>query len=130
METDVDYNVAVQKYIDLRDENKRLADEAEKKIAENKAVMEKLGIWIELKAQQDGLDKVPTKYGTVFWTEGARCNVVNSEAFFDFVKENEAWELMEKRASKTGVRDYIGTNKQVPPGVDYTTFRQINVRAK
>lgn len=126
----MDYDQAVKHYIDLRDENELIMKEADTKIADNKAKMEKLGVFIQLKAEQDKLEKVPTQYGTVFWTIGDRCTVSNGEAFFDFVKEKQAWELIEKRASKTGVRDYIKTAKLVPPGVDYTTFKQINVRKK
>lgn len=126
----MDYDKAVKHYIELRDENERITKEADAKVALNKATMEKLGIFIQLKAEQDKLEKVPTQYGTVFWTVGDRCNVSNGDAFFEFVKEKQAWELMEKRASKTGVRDYINTNKVVPPGVDYSTYKQINVRKK
>lgn len=126
----MDYDIAVKNYIALRNENKRIADECDALVAANKEKMEKLGVWIELKAQQDKLEKVPTKYGTVFWTNGSRCSVTNGSEFFEFVRNEEAWELMEKRASKIGVADYIETHKKVPPGVDFVTFKQINVRSK
>ena len=64
----------------------------------------------------------------MFWTVGSRCSLSNSEAFFDFVKKNEAWELLERRAAKAAVGDYINTHNKAPPGVDFTTVRQINVR--
>lgn len=126
----MDYDLAVKTYIDLRDENKQIEKEADAKVAANKEKMEKLGIWIQLKAEKDKLDKVPTKHGTVFWTVGANCSVANSDVFFSFVQQEGAWELLEKRASKVGVRDYIAAHKDVPPGVNYSTYSQINVRAK
>jgi hypothetical protein len=124
----MDYDGAIKKYIELRDENAAITKEADAKVAANKEKMEKIGVWIQLKAEGDQLSKVSTKHGTVFWTEGARCNVSNSDAFFEFVKQHEAWEMIEKRASKTGVRDYVNTFKEIPPGVDYATIKQINVR--
>lgn len=126
----MDYDKAVSQYIKLRDDNKQIEAEANAKIAANKETMEKLAVWLELKAQKDKLEKIPTKYGTVFWTVGDRCTVSNGAAFFSFVQEKQAWELLEKRASKTGVRDFIEATRVVPPGVDYTTFKQINVRSK
>jgi hypothetical protein len=126
----MDYDKAVSKYIELRDANKRMQDEVDAKIAENKEVMEKLSVWVELQAQNDKLETVVTKHGTVFWTLGDRCNLSNSGEFFNYCLEKQAWELIEKRANKTGVRDWINTHKEVPPGVNYVTFRQINVRAK
>lgn len=126
----MDYETAVKKYTELRDKNAQIQADADKAIAENKEKMEKLGTWMQLKAEKDGLESVKTKFGTVFWTVGARCTVANGEAFFDFVQEKKAWELVEKRASKVAVRDWLETHKQLPPGVDYVTYKQINVRAR
>lgn len=126
----MDFEKAVKKYIELRDLNAQITADADKAVAENKEKMEKLAAWLQLKAEESKLDKVPTKFGTVFWTVGARCSVSNGEAFFDFVKQQGAFELVEKRASKVAVRDWLETHKQLPPGVDYVTFKQINVRAR
>lgn len=124
----MDYDQAVMHYVELRETNSQLEREVAKQVAANKEKMEKLGAFIQLKAEKDKLEKVNTKYGTVFWTVGARCTLSNGEEFFDFVREKEAWELIEKRASKTGVKDWIDTHKKIPPGVDFTTYKQINVR--
>jgi hypothetical protein len=124
----MDYDQAVKLYVELRETNKQLEYETEQRVAENKGKMEKLGAFIQLKAERDKLEKVNTRFGTVFWTVGDRCTIANGEVFFNFVRDEEAWELLEKRASKTGVRDFINTMKKVPPGVDYVTFKQINVR--
>ena len=126
----MDYNKAVKAYIDLRDQVADIEREAKERVAGVKEKMEKLSIWIEQQASKDGLEKVPTKYGTVFWTVVDSCSVQNSTAFFDFVRENEAWELLEKRASKLAVRDYIQTHNNLPPGIDYSTRKSINVRSK
>lgn len=126
----MEYDQAVKHYIELRDANASIKKESDAKIAENKEKMEQLAVFLQLKAEHDKLEKIPTKYGLVFWTVGARCNLSNSDEFFKFVVEHEAWELLEKRASKVGVGDYIKTHKVVPPGVDYVTIKQINVRAK
>lgn len=126
----MDYDRAVKLYIELRNDNRAIEAEANAKIAANKEKMEKLGVWLQLKAEKDKLDKVPTAHGTVFWTTTTRCNVSNADAFFDFVRQKQAWELLEKRASKTAVADYVTTHKAIPPGVDFATVKQINVRSK
>jgi hypothetical protein len=126
----VDYEQAVKHYVELRAKNREIEKEAEAKIAENKEKMEQLGTFIKLKAEKDGLETVKTKSGTVFWTIGARCTTSNADEFMTFCIKNELWELLEKRPSKTGVRDYVNSHKVVPPGVDYVTVSQINVRTK
>jgi len=45
-----------------------------------------------------------------------------------FIRENEAYDLFEKRVSKTAVRGYIDMNKAVPAGVTYGTKIDVNVR--
>jgi hypothetical protein len=45
-----------------------------------------------------------------------------------FVKENEAYDLLEKRVSKVAVRGYIDQTKAVPPGVNYGTRLDVNIR--
>lgn len=124
----MDYDRAVKLYLELRDANSELEKEVDRLVAANKEKMLKLGNFIQLKAEKDKLEKVPTKYGTVYWTEGCSVKTGNGEALFDFCRENNLWELVEKRASKTGVREYVNTNKKVPPGIDYVTYKQINVR--
>lgn len=123
------YERAAQLYITLRDANKAIMDEAEALVVQNKEKMQKLGVWMQLKAEGEKLDTVRTNYATVFWTEGATCTLANSEEFFKHVIEHQAWDLLEKRVSKTGVKDYLEQKKELPPGVNYATFKQINVRA-
>ena len=43
----MDYENAVKHYIELRNENSRIDEVAQKEIAANKAKMEKLGVWIQ-----------------------------------------------------------------------------------
>ena len=46
----------------------------------------------------------------------------------DFIKTNNAYDMLEKRVSKTAVRGYIEMNKAVPAGVNYGTKLSVNVR--
>ena len=41
---------------------------------------------------------------------------------------NDAFDMLEKRVSKTAVRGYIEKNKTVPSGVNYGTRIDVNVR--
>jgi hypothetical protein len=54
--------------------------------------------------------------------------VADWDAMLSFVKENEAYDLFEKRVSKVAVRGYIEQTKTVPPGVNYGTRLDVNIR--
>jgi hypothetical protein len=45
-----------------------------------------------------------------------------------FIREEEAFDMLEKRINKTAVRGYIESRKEVPPGVKYGTKLDINIR--
>jgi hypothetical protein len=46
----------------------------------------------------------------------------------NFIRDNDAYDMLEKRVSKMAVRGYIEANKSVPAGVNYGTKLDINIR--
>jgi hypothetical protein len=50
------------------------------------------------------------------------------DATLNFIKKNDAFDMLERRVSKTAVRAYIELNKSVPAGVNYGTRLDVNVR--
>lgn len=125
----MDYQTAVGLYTDLRAELTAIDAEAKAKKAAVKEKMNKIEAWITERAQKDGLENVKTPKGTAYWSMHYTCTVANPEAFFNFVKENEAWDLIEKRASKTAVKSFIDEEEKTPPGVNFSSYRAFNVRA-
>ena len=118
----------VATYIKLR--NKKLALQAEVKEKTDAITeqMQKLESWIKEKADETGVTSFKTSNGTAFLTTTDFANVADWDAVVDFVKENDAWDMFEKRISKTAVRGYIDMNKEVPPGVNYGTRLDVNIR--
>jgi len=54
--------------------------------------------------------------------------VADWDSTLNFIRENEAYDMLEKRISKIAVRSYIEQNKAVPPGVNYGTRLEVNIR--
>ena len=69
-----------------------------------------------------------TKHGTAFLTTTDFATVADWDAMLTFVRENDAYDMLEKRVSKTAVRGYIEQTKTVPPGVNYGTRLDVNIR--
>ncbi|MEI2420997.1 hypothetical protein V6O07_12050, partial [Arthrospira platensis SPKY2] len=55
-------------------------------------------------------------------------NVEDWDAVLRFIREQEAYDMLEKRVSKMAVRSYIEATKAVPPGVRYGTRLEVNIR--
>jgi len=118
----------IKTYMKLRTQKEVIEAEAKDKVATVKEKMLKLEAWLKAKLDADGLTSFKTDHGTAFLTTTDFANVDDWDAVLRFIREEEAFDMLEKRISKTAVRGYIETNKEVPPGVKYGTKLDINVR--
>ena len=119
---------AAAKYLELRDAVDRIEKEAKAKTAELKKIMVDIENWFALTAEEQGLKTVPTGVGTVYWSVHNSASVAEPTVFKDFVVQNNAWDLIETRASKTAVKSYIEGHGTPPPGVNFSSVRVFNLR--
>lgn len=124
----VNIDEVIAAYIKFRDMKAQIKAEAETRMGALEAKMDKLEAWLKEKADADGVTSFRTKHGTAFLTTVDFASVADWDAMLKFVVENEAFDMFEKRVSKTAVRGYIDQMKRVPPGVNYGTRIEVNVR--
>ena len=126
MSVTVDEVVAA--YIKLRLKKEQM--EAEVK-AETKKIVEKMDkfeAWLKEQADAQGVTSFKTKHGTAFLKTTDYANVENWDAALNFILDNQAFDLLNKAVSKVAVRGYIDANKAGPPGVNYGTKIEVEVR--
>jgi hypothetical protein len=126
MSVNVDDVVAT--YMKLRSQKESIEAEVKDRVSVIKAKMEKLEAWIKEQADTQGVTSFKTKHGTAFLTTTDYANVADWDAVLDFIRTQEAYDMLEKRISKIAVRGYIEANKAVPPGVNYGTKLEVNIR--
>lgn len=126
MSTKVDQVISA--YLTLRSQKEAIEAETKDKVKGIKAKMEKIEAWIKTQADEQGVTSFKTKSGTAFLTTTDYANVADWDSVLEFIRTNEAFDMLEKRVSKTAVRGYIDMNKAVPPGVNYGTRLDINIR--
>ena len=126
MSTKVDQVISA--YLTLRSQKEAIEAEAKDKVKGIKAKMEKIEAWIKTQADEQGVTSFKTKSGTAFLTTTDYANVADWDSVLEFIRTNDAFDMLEKRVSKTAVRGYIDMNKAVPPGVNYGTRLDINIR--
>lgn len=126
MEVNVEQVVAA--YMKLREKKKAIEAKADEEVNAIKVKMEKFETWIREKANEDGVTSFKTRSGTAFLTTTDYANVADWDAVLNFIKTNQAFDMLERRISKTAVRSYIDAHKEVPAGVDYGTRLIVNVR--
>jgi hypothetical protein len=115
-------------YMKLRSKKEAVEAQVKDEVKALKSKMEKLEAWIKEQADAQGVTSFKTKHGTAFLTTTDYANVADWDAVLDFIRDNEAFDMLEKRISKIAVRGYIEQNKAVPPGVNYGTKLDVNIR--
>ena len=124
----VTVDAVIKKYMKLREKKALVEATIKEELDKIKADMTKLEAFLKAKLDADGLTSFKTEYGTAFLTTTDFANVDDWDAVLRFIREEEAYDMLEKRVSKTAVRGYIEANKEVPPGVKYGTKLDINIR--
>lgn len=124
----VTVDAVIKKYMKLRSQKEAVEAEIKERVDKIKADMAKLEAFLQAKMDADGLTSFKSEHGTAFLTTTDFANVDNWDAVLQFIREEEAYDMLEKRVSKTAVRGYIEANKEVPPGIKYGTKLGVNIR--
>lgn len=119
---------AIATYMKLRLQKEAIEGEVKEKVSAIKSKMDKLEAWIKEQADAQGVTSFKTLHGTAFLTTTDFANVADWDAVLEHIKTNEAFDMLEKRVSKLAVRSYIEQYKQVPPGINYGTKLEVNIR--
>lgn len=120
----------VQQYVAFRDEVAAIGADAKAKAAEIEAKMQVIEAWLMNQASLQGVDSFKTASGTAFVKTVDFCSVGDWDSTVDFIKVNNAWELLNRAVNKTAVREYIDANGVPPPGVNFAQKKEIQVRRK
>lgn len=118
----------IRKYMSLRFQKEELERATKEKVSVIKAAMEKLEVYLLQRMDDDGVTSFKTPYGTAFATEAEFASVVDWMQTLEYIKENDAFHLLEKRVNKTSVRTWMSEGNPIPPGVNWTVKRDVGIR--
>lgn len=116
-------------YIQYRDYLEREADAQQKKVKPYRDAMEQIEGMLHAKLQEAGATSVKTPHGTPYLSTTMSARVADRGALFDFVRTNQAFDLLTAAVSKEAVKQHMEDhNDQPPPGVDITFVTKLLVR--
>lgn len=122
---------AIEAWKSLRDDVRERVKAFQESMAEDKATVDILESDVlemlrAAKLQSVKIDGV----GLAYKSKRTSAKVENSEAFFKFVIDSERTELLEARANKKEVEEYVELNAVPPPGVIITVEETLCFRSK
>lgn len=118
----------VGKYIELRDKKSQIKSEYEAKVAKLDETLSQIEGALLKTFDAAGMDSVKTEFGTAYTTVQTMATVADPDVFRQFVKENDAWEMLQNRVSKTAVEQYKAVHDEIPPGLNWREERVVNIR--
>lgn len=123
-----DLAALVADYVKVRDLKSEIDEAHKERVAEyNKALLA-----IEAKVlqflQDHNLETVKTEAGTAYVRTVKSASIADGEAFRKFVIETGKYELTDWKANANAVQDYVTTEGNLPPGVNYSSMQKIGVR--
>lgn len=121
-------NEAIDAYIAVRDKKAAKKKEQAAELVKYDAVLKDLEGKILQHFNKTGVDSAKTANGTAYKSTRSSTSMADWSAFVEYVKANEAWELLEHRAAKKAVEQYREVNDSLPPGVNWSEEIVINVR--
>lgn len=127
MAQDIDKRIA--QYIEVRDAIKRVDDkwEAEKKPLQE--IQERLAGIIRAFMETNNItDNLKSKSGTCYLSTRYSASLADPHAFMDFVVRTGKFELLDRRANVTAVKDYVEQNNALPTGCSLNAIQTVGVR--
>lgn len=122
-------DVLVKAYINLRTAKDDLRRSYELQDKEMQDQMNMIQSEILDFCKNSGLDSLKTKYGTAMRSVRERYWCTDWDSFRNFVKENDAIELFEKRIHQTNMKQFMETNPELlPPGMNIEREYSITIR--
>ena len=116
-------------YVKIRDAraaNTRAYEEADEKF---KADLKKLENVMLGHLNSTGSKSVATESGTFYKQEEILPTGSDWDAFYDWIKDNDAFDALERRVKKGFIREYMEANNgAIPPGI--TVLREFVVRVR
>lgn len=118
----------VKQYVKTRDAIKAM-DEAHEEAKRPLVELQNLLTgWLQNFMEQAGADNVKTSEGTCYHSTRYTASLADPEAFMQYVISNKKYDLLDRKANVTAVKDYVAENNALPPGVNLSAIKTVGVR--
>jgi hypothetical protein len=118
----------VDKYLAIRQKKREMEARHKEELAPINKALSALEDYFQSAMDQNGLEQLKSGSGTAYKSVQTSVKASDKIAFLEWVKQHEAWHLLDIRPAKTAVEEFIDEEGTPPPGVDMTRHLKVNVR--
>ena len=121
----------VEAFIALRDEKREIERNVALRVAEIEADMEVLTVALKDLCKEIGADSIRTSHGTVIRSVKKKYWTNDWASIHSFMKEHDAFELLEKRIHQSNMKEFLEANPDLhPAGLNVDSEYSITIRKK
>jgi len=124
----MDIEIKTQELLKLRTAKAEIARIAKENTAKIQSAMDTISEDIKEYLQQNKIQSIKTKDATLYISTTHSVGVEDWSKVLGFIKENDRYDMLEKRISKTAVMEYVEEKGVLPKGVKYSAIQSLNVR--
>jgi hypothetical protein len=118
----------IEQYLQVRNKLKVLDEEHEARRAPYVELQNMLSGWLEDFMKKTGSESIKTEHGTCYTKTRYTASLADPEAFMKFVVDNKLYDLLDRKANSPAVKEYVETNKALPPGCNLNAIKSVGVR--
>jgi hypothetical protein len=127
----IDVDRLAQIYIKMRDKRSALKQEFEKQDKEIQAQMDIIEVELLELCKQLNTNTLGTNHGTIVRSVKSRYWTNDWDSMYRFIKEHDAYGLLEKRIQQTHMKEFLAENPDVyPQGMNVENQYTVVVRRK
>ncbi len=120
----------VAQYVQVRDILARKKAEYEDTIKPLLQIQEELAGRISAFLSANKLENVKTKAGTAYTSVRYTASLADPDLFMRFVIDTQKFDLLDRRANVTAVKDYVKEKNELPPGCNLSAIETVGVQRK
>ncbi len=118
----------VKGYVQLRDKLRALDEEHDKKRKPIVDMINELSGHLQEFLDKSGAKSVKTRDGTFYASTRYTTSLADPDAFMNYVINNQRYDLLDRRANATAVRQFVEETGNLPPGTNLNALRTVGVR--
>lgn len=120
----------INQFIKIRDYLDKKKEEQAKELKPAQGLKDQLSGILQVFLASHKSESLNTKAGTVYRTTRYSASLVDPDAFMRHVIGTEQYELLDRRANVTAVREFVEKNGGLPPGAKLSAIETVGVRRR
>ena len=123
-----DMEKRTEQYIQVRDALARVDAKWEKERKPLLEIQERLSGRIRKFMDDNKLENLKTAHGTCYTSTRFTASLADPDIFMKHVIATGQFDLLDRRANSTAVKDYVNEHNELPPGCNLNAVQTVGVR--